>query len=58
MADTRGEQYDEKIDVRLTTSQKRAVELAARRVGLTASSWIRMVVLDKIDWKPPDLENL
>lgn len=58
MGETKGEQYDEKIDVRLTTSQKRAVEVAARRVGLTASSWIRMVVLDKIDWQPPEMEKL
>jgi uncharacterized protein (DUF1778 family) len=56
MAKLDEEQYEEKIDVRLTPSQKRAVEWAAKRVGLTASSWVRMVVLDKLDWKPPDGE--
>lgn len=53
MAKPDDEQYQEKVDVRLTPSQKRAVEWAAKRVGLTASSWVRMVVLDKLDWKPP-----
>jgi uncharacterized protein (DUF1778 family) len=51
------EQYDQKVDVRLTPSQKRAVEGAAKRVGLTASSWVRMVILDKLDWKPPEPED-
>jgi hypothetical protein len=49
-----GEQYVEKIDVRLTPSQKRLIERAAKRVGLTASSWARMVILDKLGWQPPD----
>jgi uncharacterized protein (DUF1778 family) len=56
MAKPDDEQYEEKVDVRLTPSQKRAVEWAAKRVGLTASSWVRMVVLDKLDWKPPNEE--
>ena len=51
------EQYQDKIDVRLTPSQKKAVEYAARRVGLTASSWVRMVVLDRLDWRPPESES-
>jgi hypothetical protein len=54
MAESAQEQYVEKVDVRLTPSQKAQVELAAKRVGLTASSWVRMVVLDKLDWKPPN----
>ena len=53
MVEREDEQYVEKVDVRLTPSQKRAVEWAAKRVGLSASSWVRMVVLDKLDWKPP-----
>ena len=53
MAATGEEQYVEKIDVRLTPSQKKAVEWAAKRVGLTGSSWVRMVVLDKLGWQPP-----
>jgi len=47
------EQYVDKIDVRLTPSQKKAIEWAAKRVGLTASSWARMVILDKLGWQPP-----
>jgi len=54
MAERVEEQYAEKIDVRLTPSQKRLIELAAKRVGLTASSWARMVILDKLGWQPPD----
>ena len=46
------EQYDDKVDVRLTPSQKNAVEWAAKRVGLTASSWVRMIILDRLAWKP------
>ena len=47
------EQYDEKVDVRLTPSQKKEVEWATKRVGLTASSWVRMIILDRLAWKPP-----
>ena len=54
MAEQHREQYVEKVDVRLTPSQKQAVEFAAQRVGLSASSWVRMVVLDKLDWRPPE----
>ena len=53
MAERNEEQYGEKIDVRLTPSQKSEVERAAKRVGLTASSWVRMVILDRLDWRPP-----
>jgi len=54
MSEGRGEQYDQKIDVRLTPSQKILVERAALRLGLTSSSWARMVILDKLGWTPPD----
>jgi hypothetical protein len=54
MADKQDEQYVEKIDVRLTRSQKSEIERAAKRVGLTASSWARMVILDRLNWRPPD----
>jgi hypothetical protein len=57
MADRDDEQYVEKIDVRLTPSQKKAVEGAAKRVGLTASSWARMVILDRLDWRPPGSDS-
>lgn len=56
MAERGDEQYVEKIDVRLTPSQKGLIERAAKRVGLTASSWARMVILDKLGWQPPEDE--
>ncbi len=54
MSESADEQYDQKIDVRLTPSQKILVERAAKRLGLTSSSWARMVILDKLGWTPPD----
>lgn len=49
MSETSREQYTEKVDVRLLPSQKKAVEQAAQRLGLSASSWVRMIVLDRLD---------
>ncbi len=47
------DRYVEKVDVRLTPEQKRAVEVQAERAGLPVSSWVRMKVLGTLDWSAP-----
>lgn len=42
------------IGVRVTPSQKRAIEEAAKRVALDPSTWLRMVGLERAAWNPAD----
>lgn len=44
----------ETIGVRVTPSQKRAIEQAARKLTLDPSVWVRMVALREANWNPDD----
>ena len=47
MEKKRGRREEERIviQIRISASQKKLLEGAARRIGLTLSSWLRMVAL-------------
>lgn len=41
----KAQRKDEKILIRITAAQKRVLEVAAERAGLSLSSWMRSVAL-------------